>query len=106
MIKIAIALFLHCSISNRDNEIAIDVVFGMVAVDGAIIAPTPTKDPKDNTSPLVATTMFAAPPPAKDPEDDVAPLVPWILFPWFETSNHNPSFFNKCFIWNFLKLYN
>jgi hypothetical protein len=76
MIKIATTLFLHYSISNRDNEIATDVVFGMVDVDGATIAPTPAKDPEDNTSPLVATIMFAAPPPAKDLEDDVAPLVP------------------------------
>jgi len=48
----------------------------MVDVDGATIAPTHAKDPEDNTSPLVATIMFAAPPLAKDPEDDVAPLVP------------------------------
>jgi hypothetical protein len=49
--------------------------------------------------------VFVAPPPTKDLEDVVAPLVPWVLFPSFETSNHNPSFFSKCFIRNFHKLY-
>ncbi len=76
MIKIVNALLLHCSISNRDNETATNVLFGMVAIDGATIAPPFAKDPEDNTTPLGAATMFATPPPTKDPEDDVAPLVP------------------------------
>jgi len=76
MIKIVNALLLHCSISNRDNEIATNVVFGMLVVDGAIVAPPLAKDSKDNTTPLGAATMFATPPPTKNPKDDVAPLVP------------------------------
>jgi hypothetical protein len=61
---------------NRDNEIATNVVFGMVVIDGATTAPPLAKDPEDNTSPLAIATMFVAPPLAKDPEDDVTPLVP------------------------------
>jgi len=76
MIKIANALLLHYSILNRDTKIATNVVFGMVAIDGATIVPPLAKDPEDNTSPLVVATMFVAPPLAKDLEDDVAPLVP------------------------------
>ncbi len=76
MIKIVNALLLHCSISNRDNEIATNVVFGMVAVEGATVAPPLAKDPEDNTTPLGAATVFATPPPTKNREDDVAPLVP------------------------------
>jgi hypothetical protein len=53
-----------------------NVVFGMVVVDGAIVAPPLAKDPEDNTTPLGATTVFATPPPTKDREDDVTPLVP------------------------------
>jgi len=106
MIKITNAILLHCSISNRNNEIATDVVFRMVVVDGAIVAPPHAKDPKNNATPLTIATVFVTPPPTKDPEDDVAPLLACVLFPSFETSNHNPSFFNKCFIRNFHKLYN
>jgi hypothetical protein len=76
MIKIVNALLLHYSILNRDNETTSNVVFGLVVVDGATIAPPPGKDPKDNTSPLVITIVFVAPPPTKDLEDVVAPLVP------------------------------
>ncbi len=76
MIKIVNALLLRCSISNRDNEIATNVVFGMVAVNGATVAPPLAKDPEDNTTPLGATIVFATPPSTKDCEDDVAPLVP------------------------------
>jgi hypothetical protein len=76
MIKIVNALLLHYSILNRDNETTSNVVFGLVVVDGASIAPPRGKDPKDNTSPLAITIVFVAPPPTKDLEDVVAPLVP------------------------------
>jgi hypothetical protein len=75
MIKITNTLFLHCSISNRNNETATNVVFGMVVVDGAIVAPPCAKDQKGNLAPIAIATMFVTPPPAKDPKDDVAPLV-------------------------------
>jgi hypothetical protein len=48
MIKITNTLLLHYSISNRNNETATYVVFGMVVVDGATIAPPHVKDPEDN----------------------------------------------------------
>jgi hypothetical protein len=66
---------LHCSVSNRNNEIATDVVFGIVAVDGATIAPPRAKDPEDNLAQFAAATVFALPPPTKDPKDDITPLV-------------------------------
>jgi hypothetical protein len=75
MIKITNAILLHCSILNRNNEIATYVVFGMVVGDGAFIAPLHAEDPEDNASPFATAIVFVTPPPTKDPKDDVAPLV-------------------------------
>jgi hypothetical protein len=75
MIKISNTLFFHCSISNKDNQIATDVVFGMVVVDGAPLVPPRAKDPEDNPAPLAVAIRFATPSPAKVLEDDITPLV-------------------------------
>jgi len=76
MIKIANTLFLHCSISYRNNEITTNVVFGMVVVDGATVVPPLAKDLEDNVAPLATAIVFATPTHAKDPKDDITPLVP------------------------------
>ncbi len=68
MIKITNAILLHYSISNRNNQIATYVVFGMV------VAPPHAKDPENN-APLAIATLFITPPPTKDLEDDVASLI-------------------------------
>jgi hypothetical protein len=83
MIKIANTLLLCCPISNRVNQVAIDVVFRMIVVNCVIVMaviavvfviPPLTKDPKDDATPLAIAIMFAAPPPTRDPKDDATPL--------------------------------